>query len=53
MRALEIILVMTADVTRSVTDKSMSLKDADKRLKLANKVARLINKGDKELLGHL
>lgn len=50
MRALDIILVMNADVTSSVMDKSMSLKDADKRIKLANKFSRLINKKDKQLL---
>ena len=32
MRALDIILVMNADVTSSVMDKSMSLKDVDKRI---------------------
>ena len=50
MRALDIILVMNADVTSSVMDKSMSLKDADKRIKLANKFTRLITKGDEGLL---
>ena len=50
MRALDIILVMNADVTSPVMDKSMSLKDADKRIKLANKFSRLITKGDEGLL---
>jgi hypothetical protein len=50
MRALDIILVMSDDVTSSLMDKSMSFKDADKRIKLANKFLRLINKGDEGLL---
>jgi hypothetical protein len=50
MRALDIILVMSVDVTSSLMDKSMSLKDSDKRIKLANKFLRLINKGDEGLL---
>jgi hypothetical protein len=50
MHAMEMMLAMTADVTSSVMDKSMSLKDADKRIKLANKFLRLINKGDEGLL---
>jgi hypothetical protein len=50
MRALDIILVMSVDVTSSLMDKSMSLKDSDKRIKLNNKFLRLINKGDEGLL---